>query len=103
MIDRCIVFRRVCSSIRRIIMSRTATAHHGQQSHTNDNNNNDNVRSSDLRESPMMARLLDALEKKVDIGHYGQFTFVTVARHFIDEDEIVRLLTNQPDMDEEKA
>jgi len=50
-----------------------------------------------------MARLLDALNKGTDIGHYGQFTFATVARHFMDEGEIIRLLAAQPDMDEAKA
>lgn len=60
-------------------------------------------RSDDLRDSPMMARLLDALKQGTDIGHYGQFTFVSVARHFMQEEEIVQLLAQQPDMDEEKA
>jgi hypothetical protein len=32
----------------------------------------------ELRRSPMMAHLLDALEKGTDIGHYGRLTFVTV-------------------------
>src|SRR5947209_17167114 len=63
----------------------------------------DDGRGDDLRASPMMARLLDALEAGTDIGHYGRLVFVMVARHFLDEDEIVRLLTNQPDQDETKA
>lgn len=50
-----------------------------------------------------MARLLDALEDGTDIGHYGQFTFVTVARHFMKDDDIVALLARQPEMDETKA
>src|SRR4051794_41108631 len=57
----------------------------------------------DLRESPTMARLLEALEEGTDIGHYGQFTFATVARHFMDVDEIVKLLARQPQMDETRA
>jgi hypothetical protein len=56
-----------------------------------------------MSDSPTMTRLLDALKKKTDIGHNGQFVFVTVARHFMDEAEIVKLLSHQPDMDEEKA
>lgn len=59
--------------------------------------------TTDLRNSPTMARLLEALDEGTDIGRYGQFTFATVARHFMEEDEIVSLLAQQPDMDEEKA
>ena len=50
-----------------------------------------------------MARLIDAMEKGEDVGHYGHFTFVTVARHFIDEDAVTKLLLKQPEMDEAKA
>jgi hypothetical protein len=63
----------------------------------------DDYRSTDLRDSPMMAHLLDALQKKIDIGHYGRLVFAMVARHFMPEDEIVSLLKNQPDLDEAKA
>ncbi|HEY1375577.1 MAG TPA: hypothetical protein VGF55_02225 [Gemmataceae bacterium] len=63
----------------------------------------DDLRSTDLRASPMMARLLDALEGGQDVGHYGRLVFVMVARHFLDEDELVRLLADQPDQDEAKA
>src|SRR5436305_10190626 len=57
----------------------------------------------ELRNSPMMAHLLDALEKGTDIGHYGRLTFAMVARHFLKEDELVRLLGNQPDHNEAEA
>jgi DNA primase large subunit len=57
----------------------------------------DNERTAALRESPMMAHLLDALEAGTDIGHYGRLTFVMIARHFLTEDEIVDLLSHQPD------
>ena len=60
-------------------------------------------RSENLRDSPMMAHLLDALEAGTDIGHYGRLTFAMVARHFLEEEELVRLLANQPDQDETKA
>ncbi|MBV9257360.1 MAG: hypothetical protein JO215_05025, partial [Ktedonobacteraceae bacterium] len=49
------------------------------------------------RNSPMMAHLLDALEAEADIGHYGRLTFVMVARHFLSEDELVDLLSHQPE------
>ncbi len=63
----------------------------------------DDGRSEDLRDSPMMAHLLDALEAGTDIGHYGRLTFTMNARHFLEEDELIRLLSNQPDHDETQA
>src|SRR3954453_13755316 len=63
----------------------------------------DDMRSTDLRAEPMMAHLLAGLEEGTDIGHYGRLTFAMIARHFLDEDELVRLLANQPDQDEEGA
>ena len=63
----------------------------------------DNYRSTDMRDSKMMARLLDALEEGTDIGHYGHLVFVMVARFFLKDDEIVALLMKQPDMEEEEA
>lgn len=63
----------------------------------------DDGRSEDLRDSPMMAHLLDALEAGRDIGHYGRLTFVMVARFFRDEDDLVRLLAQQPGVDETDA
>jgi hypothetical protein len=63
----------------------------------------DDGRSTDLRDSPMMAHLLDALEKGTDIGHYGRLVFVMVARHFMDEDQMAALLAKQPGQDDTKA
>ena len=63
----------------------------------------DDNRSSDLRESPMMAYLLEALEKGTDIGHYGRLTFTMIARHFLDEARLIRLLANQPGHNEAEA
>ncbi|MGZ3584571.1 MAG: hypothetical protein ACXWP6_18555 [Ktedonobacterales bacterium] len=60
-------------------------------------------RSTDLRDSPMMAHLLDALEAGTDIGHYGRLTFAMIAHYFLPEDELVRLLAHQPDHDETEA
>jgi hypothetical protein len=67
------------------------------------NRPDDHLGSDDLRDSPMMARLLGALEAGEDIGQYGRLTFTMVARHFIDEDQIVKLLAGQPGMDDERA
>lgn len=57
----------------------------------------------ELRRSPMMAHLLDALEQGTDIGHYGRLTFVMVARFFLPDEELVTLLARQPEQDEEAA
>src|SRR5919204_4663409 len=57
----------------------------------------------DLRRSAMMSHLLDALERGEDIGHYGRLTFAMVARHFMDSEEVVRLLAQGGDTDERKA
>lgn len=67
------------------------------------NGSHGNERSADLRDSAMMARLMDALEAGTDVGHYGRLVFAMIARHFLDEDEMVRLLARQPEQDEEKA
>jgi hypothetical protein len=63
----------------------------------------DDGRGTELRDSPMMAHLLDALEAGTDIGHYGRLVFAMVARHFMDEDELVGLLARQPEQDEAEA
>ena len=57
----------------------------------------------DLRQSPMMAHLLDSLDKGDDIGHYGRLVFVMVGRHFLSDDEVIEQLTKDPDCDEPKA
>ena len=54
----------------------------------------------DLRQSPMMAHLLDALDNGEDIGHYGRLVFAMIGRHFVSNDELVELLTKDHDADE---
>ena len=56
----------------------------------------------DLRQSPMMNHLLEALDRGEDIGHYGRLTFVMIARHFVSDDELVELLTKDRDTDEQE-
>jgi len=56
-----------------------------------------------LRNSPMMVHLLDALQAGTDIGHYGRLTFVMVARHFLSDDEIITLLSKQPEHNDVEA
>jgi len=60
-------------------------------------------RSRDLSRSPMMAHLLDALEAGSDVGHFGRLVFAIVARHFLDEAELIDLLARQPGKDETQA
>jgi len=57
----------------------------------------------ELRRSPMMAHLLDALDRGEDIGHYGRLTFAMIAHRFLDRDELVDWLAKDGDTDEGKA
>lgn len=57
----------------------------------------------ELRKSPMMAHLLDALEQKQDIGHYGRLVLAMVAHHFLSEEELVEYLQKDPDVSEIQA
>ena len=63
----------------------------------------DEGRSDNLLDSPMMAHLLEAIQAGTDIGHYGRLTFAMIARYFLPEDELVRLLAKQPGQNEEAA
>lgn len=81
----------------------TAEQTRNKKSNNEDNTPGGDGRSDNLRDSAMMAHLLDALEEGKDIGHYGRLTFAMIARHFLEEEELVRLLSNQPEQDETKA
>ncbi|MET0402783.1 MAG: hypothetical protein ABW123_10290 [Cystobacter sp.] len=56
-----------------------------------------------LRENGMMRHLLDSLEAGDDIGHYGRLVFAMVARHFVEEEELLELLLQDPACDEAQA
>src|SRR5919112_1423542 len=56
----------------------------------------------DLRQSPMMAHMLDALDNGEDIGHYGRLVFAMIGRHFVSNDELVELLIKDHDADEQE-
>lgn len=58
---------------------------------------------NDLRQSDVMAHLLDALEDGQDIGHYGRLVFVMVAHHFCSDDELVGALTKDASCSEADA
>lgn len=57
----------------------------------------------ELRKSEMMVHLLDALDAKKDIGHYGRLVFAMVARHFVDEEELIGYLQKDKDFTEKEA
>jgi hypothetical protein len=56
----------------------------------------------DLRQSPMMAHMLDALDDGEDIGHYGRLVFAMIGRHFVSNDDLVELLTKDHDADKQE-
>src|SRR3712207_4443823 len=58
---------------------------------------------SGLRKNDMMAHLIDALEAGKDIGHYGRLVFAMVARHFLSDSELVKLLSKDKGFAEEDA
>jgi hypothetical protein len=62
-----------------------------------------NMALEELRKSDVMAHLLEALENKQDIGHYGRLVFTMVAHHFMDEDEVVQWLQKDADLSEQEA
>ena len=57
----------------------------------------------DLKQSPLMNHMLEALENGEDIGHYGRLTFAMVGAYFVKNDELVRLLTQHHDGDEREV
>jgi len=57
----------------------------------------------ELRKNEMMAHLLDALDDGKDIGHYGRLVFAMIARHFLDEEELVGYLAKDKDFGEDEA
>jgi hypothetical protein len=54
----------------------------------------------DLKQTPMMNHMLEALENGEDIGHYGRLTFAMVGVYFATDDELVQILTQDHDADE---
>jgi len=60
-------------------------------------------KNDSLRQNDMMRHLMDALAQGQDIGHYGRLVFAMVGRHFMDDDDLVRQLTMNPDFSEIQA
>lgn len=65
--------------------------------------NVDDTRSTDFHESAMMSHLLQAMQKGQDVGHYGRLVFTMIARWFMEDDQIIKLLAKQPGMEENDA
>ena len=59
--------------------------------------------TQDLRQSDIMAHLLDALAEGKDIGHYGRLVFAMVGRHFLSEAELVEHLQQDKDFSADEA
>lgn len=59
--------------------------------------------ADELRKDSMMARLLDALEAGLDIGHYGRLVFAMVARHFLPHEQVLTYLQKDRDFSEAQA
>ncbi len=57
----------------------------------------------ELKKNGMMAHLIESLEAGKDIGHYGRLTFAMVARHFMDEKELLAILAKDKDFSEAQA
>jgi hypothetical protein len=57
----------------------------------------------DLKNNSMMAHLLESLNRGEDIGHYGRLVFAMVARHFMEEEDLVALLRKNPEVSEGDA
>ena len=53
-------------------------------------------KADSLRQNGMMRHLMEALDRKQDIGHYGRLVFAMVARHFMDDEELVSHLARNP-------
>ena len=58
---------------------------------------------NDLRKNGMMSHLLDSLNDGKDVGEYGRLVFAMVARHFIPENELIKILSKAKGFDEEQA
>jgi hypothetical protein len=61
------------------------------------------TQNDSLRKNAMMRHLMGALLRGEDIGHYGRLVFAMVCRHFMDDDELVRFLSKNPNFSEVQA
>lgn len=59
--------------------------------------------TDELTKSSMMSHLLGALNRSESVGHYGRLVFTMVGRYFMDEQELVSILSRDPECDEDQA
>ncbi len=64
---------------------------------------NQPIQAEDMRRSQMMARLWDDLEKGVDVGHFGRLLFTMVARHYMNETQVITLLSRNIPVEDAQA
>jgi hypothetical protein len=57
----------------------------------------------ELKSEPMMAHLIATLDSGHSIGHYGRLVFAMVARHFLEQEELVTFLEKDPECDRARA
>src|SRR5579885_1912763 len=57
----------------------------------------------ELKKSSMMCHLIETLERGESVGHYGRLVFVMVARYFMDEDELLSMLSKDPECNDNEA
>ncbi len=57
----------------------------------------------DLKSSPMMSHLLEALDAHKDIGHYGRLVFTIVGQYFMSDEELYKYLQKNPGVSAEDA
>ncbi len=57
----------------------------------------------DLKSSPMMAHLLEALDAHTDIGHYGRLVFTIVGQYFMSDEELYKYLQKNPGVSDQDA
>lgn len=50
-----------------------------------------------------MKHLIESLDQGKDIGHWGRFTFVAVAHHFMSDEELIHCLEKNPNFDHNHA
>ena len=101
---------RAEAELAKLKASGSQKARQGDDAHTSANSSDSGTKTTgresgeeELRKDSMMAHLLDALDHKKDIGHYGRLVFAKVARHFLPHEEVLAWMMKDKDVDEEKA
>jgi hypothetical protein len=56
-----------------------------------------------MRNEPMMDHLLNALDSRQDIGHYGRLVFAMIGHHFLSEETLLQWLSKDPGTNQNEA